>query len=1571
MKKRLRHLLIRSLVFSLLSLYLLASPQADVRASEPKASDKKYLISSSTLVKNVSKLCTENRPDPLEFPDGFGISNVSVACELAFPYDQGKSFKAAIEFAYGRQYAGISTVSEHEILAFRKIKTPEGTLSFESVNENASELWANAHLTETAAGLYAFLISKERKTASNAHILEEKYTTFLKQHYSEKFVEFLLNPDRVIQQNHNWDDFGDYLDLYFKNLQGMSRFYSNYVASNLFLFAVSISGKTRSAEFALRIPDQYASDFLALFTFSTDLNKFHPAVKWILRARVFSEREQRQIYSLGEYDFFYNGHLNIADNLYIYLLFSLQDRLNLNAHLQPELVFDTLTHIRSMERKFPNLSEIYKKYFKDLEERGVWELDPQKLKQHYIAVLKGSVTPSYQNIEDRFLFSDILSTSRAPWNVKGTDLEKLFSPQNEYLENVNKIFSNDLRNLSYKTNGTGKFKFSLEEQFSAFKRYGNSQTSCKTLAPLQCRKMIVDPNINEIGDYEFSIGVEEAVNHKPKLGFPQGNFCKPNKPMKKWISEAGPKGAVYFFAWSICRLDQVAKFLSISEDRFFQQIPRLMIGSGPTGYHNFSNNKQFIISGGGLIAHNAIATLKVPHVMRVPADDTSIHLQSDRRGKTFFKSVSDLSTSPNIETNYEIYRDKRPLANIYAQNGQFERALITIIDSLEKTIKDANQDQLANPTEQSLLPIARMLVGVDLVRIKSLMKLIGFPESQVVAFTNEIIERLEWDVLDPKNYSNEFVPDLIPEVTMEMFAGYIKPEITIAQSILEERTHQNSKIIKRNATEWIHEDVVALANAVGLPENKKKQFCNDEKIQKRILSVSPETEELFGLKPRVNLPRFEKAAEIVLGDQSLFYSFFDLYHECQKQFLSSIIEKARSGKITSENEHSKTLKAYANHYLGTVTNNWILKGIDVSDPRFLPALAGLSRIGRIGAVHNEHLPNAFALTGAKHAFLNLSKSFVTRDSSTLRAYQPQLESIIGNAADIILRKQGKVTEDQTLWALLGTFIDMEASARVIITSSATRKRLIGLEGFSIVQAPKDGWLGVEYTPVEEELRNTLEEDLRYGAVIRSISSGSPAAKSNIRVGDLIYEIDNKNIRELANGRKLIPSMNAGEVVEFKIFRNGQRLTKKITIEKNKDPRIAASNRPQSSYILLKKHFDKMNKKLATSNNLGDFIIAKARFGEHSNKLLLKAFLGGDAKIFYRKKNEEHGLRHITVNYDSGFITASDYSPKGPTLETAYVAPSIVQKIQKLISVQRSIAKSEIDQICEFFKPFWSKFNLPEEQIFTVTPSLNLMPIPLELILGSGCKNEKHKFVIASSFLAAVEFNESTKHKNKPNVFVGHANPLKSNNTFRISLAGIKRSLSSLDVGNSQNLNLPPLPDASIEVTEIAKLFDQSHTFIDREASIRNVGHKLEELASAGSESLILFATHGLGGSNDQQTALPALLSVENNEFEAINSAEINRFNIPNSTVLLSACDTASGITNEPDKMFTGLVESFANGGASLLLASLWPVGSSEAKSVTTSFVEEWKISNLAKAITKSKEPKSGLEAVLPFVYIAP
>ena len=84
---------------------------------------------------------------------------------------------------------------------------------------------------------------------------------------------------------------------------------------------------------------------------------------------------------------------------------------------------------------------------------------------------------------------------------------------------------------------------------------------------------------------------------------------------------------------------------------------------------------------------------------------------------------------------------------------------------------------------------------------------------------------------------------------------------------------------------------------------------------------------------------------------------------------------------------------------------------------------------------------------------------------------------------------------------------------------------------------------------------------------------------------------------------------------------------------------------------------------------------------------------------------------------------------------------------------------------------------------------------------------------------------------------------------------------------------------------------------------------------------------------------------------------------------MSACDTASGFTEEMDSNFTGFVEAFANSGSELLMATLWPVISVVSKETTKSFFKNWNDGELFSAIGISKSLYK--ENSLPFVYVIP
>ena len=70
-------------MISAFCLFLLLSPINKAIANDAKSSKANLIASGSQFIKKLTQLCNNNRPTALEFPNGFNISNISVACETA------------------------------------------------------------------------------------------------------------------------------------------------------------------------------------------------------------------------------------------------------------------------------------------------------------------------------------------------------------------------------------------------------------------------------------------------------------------------------------------------------------------------------------------------------------------------------------------------------------------------------------------------------------------------------------------------------------------------------------------------------------------------------------------------------------------------------------------------------------------------------------------------------------------------------------------------------------------------------------------------------------------------------------------------------------------------------------------------------------------------------------------------------------------------------------------------------------------------------------------------------------------------------------------------------------------------------------------------------------------------------------------------------------------------------------------------------------------------------------------------------------------------------------------------
>ncbi len=92
-----------------------------------------------------------------------------------------------------------------------------------------------------------------------------------------------------------------------------------------------------------------------------------------------------------------------------------------------------------------------------------------------------------------------------------------------------------------------------------------------------------------------------------------------------------------------------------------------------------------------------------------------------------------------------------------------------------------------------------------------------------------------------------------------------------------------------------------------------------------------------------------------------------------------------------------------------------------------------------------------------------------------------------------------------------------------------------------------GWLGVRIQEVTKEIAEVEGLKEPKGALVASVSEGSPADKSGLKAGDIILEFDGKKIDSMRRLPKEVGNTAVGKQVIVKIWRNKKTISKKLTL----------------------------------------------------------------------------------------------------------------------------------------------------------------------------------------------------------------------------------------------------------------------------------------------------------------------------------------------------------------------------------------------------------------------------------------
>ncbi|MDJ0948639.1 MAG: DegQ family serine endoprotease [Alphaproteobacteria bacterium] len=92
-----------------------------------------------------------------------------------------------------------------------------------------------------------------------------------------------------------------------------------------------------------------------------------------------------------------------------------------------------------------------------------------------------------------------------------------------------------------------------------------------------------------------------------------------------------------------------------------------------------------------------------------------------------------------------------------------------------------------------------------------------------------------------------------------------------------------------------------------------------------------------------------------------------------------------------------------------------------------------------------------------------------------------------------------------------------------------------------------GWLGVRIQTVTDEIAESLGLKEAAGALVASVSEGGPAERAGIKQGDVILELDGKDIPEMRKLPRIVAETEINKQVGVVLWRDGKRKNVKVKI----------------------------------------------------------------------------------------------------------------------------------------------------------------------------------------------------------------------------------------------------------------------------------------------------------------------------------------------------------------------------------------------------------------------------------------
>ena len=93
-----------------------------------------------------------------------------------------------------------------------------------------------------------------------------------------------------------------------------------------------------------------------------------------------------------------------------------------------------------------------------------------------------------------------------------------------------------------------------------------------------------------------------------------------------------------------------------------------------------------------------------------------------------------------------------------------------------------------------------------------------------------------------------------------------------------------------------------------------------------------------------------------------------------------------------------------------------------------------------------------------------------------------------------------------------------------------------------------GYIGINIGEVDNAIAKSLGMDAPKGIIIQGIVEDGAASQADLKAGDVILEIDGREVNRPNELQSYVASLTAGTTVKLKIFRDGNTLERKVTLK---------------------------------------------------------------------------------------------------------------------------------------------------------------------------------------------------------------------------------------------------------------------------------------------------------------------------------------------------------------------------------------------------------------------------------------